>query len=503
MATPSGTRGIDVSHWQGNINWSKVSSNVKFAYIKATESTTYTDPQFNDNYIGAYKQGIIRGAYHFALPNKSSGAAQANYFVKNGGGWSSDGKTLPPLLDMEYNPYGNTCYGLSDSQMVSWVKSFVNRMKKLTGRPPAIYTTTDWWKTCTGNSSKFSSSPLFIARYNSTVGTLPNGWNFQTFWQYSDSDNPPNYPGDQDVFNGSAKQLQQLAKGSKSKPKPKLGMKKRVRIGRSGWNQYTKLFGPGDFNSDKKADLLAVKQSDTSLRFYAGTGNAAQGGGHKKRVRLSKKGWTKFSHFVPVGDFNGDGKNDFLVVKKHGGSLWLYAGTGRAGAKANGYKPRVQLSKKGWNKFSEFVPVGDYNGDGKNDFLVVKRDDGSLWFYAGTGRAGKRAKGYKPRVRLSKTGWNKFSQIEGVGDFNSDGKNDFVVVMKSTGALWFYAGTGKAGPKAKGYKKRVRLGKSGWDQYSKLLGVGNYGGNRHPDLIARKKDGSLWFYAGIGNSGQR
>ncbi len=49
---------------------------------------------------------MIRGAYHFATPDTTSGAAQANYFVDHGGGWSRDGKTLPGALDIEWNPYG-------------------------------------------------------------------------------------------------------------------------------------------------------------------------------------------------------------------------------------------------------------------------------------------------------------------------------------------------------------------------------------------------------------
>jgi GH25 family lysozyme M1 (1,4-beta-N-acetylmuramidase) len=84
-----------------------------------------------------------------------------------------------------------------------------------------IYTTTDWWKTCTGNNAGFASTnPLWIARYASAIGTLPAGWryfilfliithrdsnqtcaSFTTFWQYADSG--PN-PGDQDIFNGDA-----------------------------------------------------------------------------------------------------------------------------------------------------------------------------------------------------------------------------------------------------------------------------------------------------------
>lgn len=65
-----------------------------------------------------------------------------------------------------------------------------------------IYTTTDWWTTCTGNTNIFASTnPLFIARYSSSIGTLPSGWSFTTFWQFADSGT---FPGDQDVFNGSA-----------------------------------------------------------------------------------------------------------------------------------------------------------------------------------------------------------------------------------------------------------------------------------------------------------
>ena len=215
---PSGTtatsyvRGMDVSRWQGNVDWAKARADgARFAYVKATESTSYTNPYFAQQYNGSYDVGMIRGAYHFALPDRSSGTAQADWFVSHGGGWSADGKTLPPLLDIEYNPYGSTCFGLSPSSMVSWIKAFSSRVKSRTGRYPAIYTTTDWWKTCTGNSAAFAStSPLFIARYSSSVGTLPAGWRTWTFWQYSDSGI---FPGDQDYFNGSMERLRVLARG--------------------------------------------------------------------------------------------------------------------------------------------------------------------------------------------------------------------------------------------------------------------------------------------------
>ncbi|MER6365584.1 lysozyme [Kitasatospora sp. NPDC001527] len=206
------TPGLDVSSYQGNVAWSTVRANgARFAYVKATEGTTYTNPYFAQQYNGSYNAGLIRGAYHFALPDRSSGTAQANWFVDHGGGWSKDGRTLPPALDIEYNPYGATCYGLSQSAMVSWIRSFSNTVHTRTGRYPTIYTTTNWWQTCTGNNASFgATNPLWIARYASTVGTLPAGWSFQTIWQHADSGT---FPGDQNLFNGAFDRVQALANG--------------------------------------------------------------------------------------------------------------------------------------------------------------------------------------------------------------------------------------------------------------------------------------------------
>ncbi|GAA1136939.1 lysozyme [Streptomyces javensis] len=204
--------GVDVSSHQGNVSWSTLwSSGVRFAYVKATEGTSYTNPYFAQQYNGSYNVGMIRGAYHFALPDNSTGAAQANYFVDHGGGWSKDGKTLPGALDMEYNPYGATCYGLSASAMVNWIKSFSSTYKSRTGRDPVIYTSTSWWKTCTGNSAAFGGvNPLWIPRYGSSVGELPAGWGFHTIWQYT-STGPT--VGDHNKFNGAMDRLQALANG--------------------------------------------------------------------------------------------------------------------------------------------------------------------------------------------------------------------------------------------------------------------------------------------------
>jgi GH25 family lysozyme M1 (1,4-beta-N-acetylmuramidase) len=204
--------GIDISAYQGNLNWGYVAPHIDFVYAKATEGTYYTNPYFYNQYVGPYEHGVIRGAYHFAIPNNSSGQTQAKYFAGHGGGWSADGLTLPGALDIEYNPYGSECYGLNHSQMVSWLWNFVNEYAYKEHVYPVIYSTTDWWTTCTGNYGGFAKyDPLWIANYGARGGgPLPSGWGFYTFWQYADAGS---MPGDQDVFNGSYSRLQALAKG--------------------------------------------------------------------------------------------------------------------------------------------------------------------------------------------------------------------------------------------------------------------------------------------------
>lgn len=221
VASPSGVPGIDVSNWQGNIDWSAVADDgIKFAYIKATGGTSYTDTEFDDNYRGAYRAGIIRGAYHFARPDDSGPIKQARFFVRNGGGWSADGKTLPPMLDMEYNPSGPDCYGLSKGKMVDWIRGFSNEVERLTGRYPVIYTTTNWWKMCTGNSGAFNkTNPLMIANWGPDPKPLPD-WPYHTIWQYTSSGTVSGIAGDVDLdsFNGSYAQLKALARCTHENP---------------------------------------------------------------------------------------------------------------------------------------------------------------------------------------------------------------------------------------------------------------------------------------------
>ncbi|KAH9917684.1 uncharacterized protein BXZ73DRAFT_80803 [Epithele typhae] len=227
-------KGIDISHWQGTVDFDALRANgVSFVYIKATEGTTSIDPKFNSHYTGATRAGLVRGAYHFARPDKSSGAMQARHFLAHGGGWTSDGMTFLvrstsnsqrpcSCWTFEDAPKGDRNYGLNASAMVSWIKDFSDTYQSAVGVypgehrelcagigrltfDPVIYTTTDWWKTCTGNNASFASTnPLWIARYSSSIGMVPAGWSDVTIWQYADSGENV---GCQDEYNGSERGL--------------------------------------------------------------------------------------------------------------------------------------------------------------------------------------------------------------------------------------------------------------------------------------------------------
>jgi GH25 family lysozyme M1 (1,4-beta-N-acetylmuramidase) len=217
LGSPAGTRaaqteGVDVSSHQGDVAWPTLwNSGVKWAYVKATEGTSYLNPKYGQQYNGSYDVGMVRGAYHFGTPDTSSGTAQADYFVDHGGSWTADGRTLPGVLDIEWNPYGDSCYGRTPAQLVAWIRDFTERYEARTGRAAVIYTSTSWWKQCTGNADGFgATNPLWIARYASTPGTLPAGWSRYTMWQYT-STGPT--VGDHDRFNGTPDQLAEFAGG--------------------------------------------------------------------------------------------------------------------------------------------------------------------------------------------------------------------------------------------------------------------------------------------------
>jgi GH25 family lysozyme M1 (1,4-beta-N-acetylmuramidase) len=214
-ATPPGytVTGIDVSSWQGTVDWTTVGKSAQFAYVKATEGTTYLSATFNTQYAGARSVGLYVGAYAFARPDAPA-VPQADYFLSNAS-FVNDGHDLPPMLDIEW-PYmmngkyvaPSPCWGLTPTAMVAWIRAYVDEIRRRTGQLTMIYTAYNWWNTCTANSAAFSDTYLFLASFTASAPTvIPASWTKWTMWQYSSSGA---LPGDQDVFNGTMADLSRL-----------------------------------------------------------------------------------------------------------------------------------------------------------------------------------------------------------------------------------------------------------------------------------------------------
>ncbi|MGE3872955.1 MAG: GH25 family lysozyme [Parvibaculaceae bacterium] len=131
-------QGIDVSYWQGDIDWKKVGdAGIHFAYIKATEGGDRLDPKFLDNWRAAKKAGIARGAYHFMYWCRSA-KEQASWFASHVPG---DDDALPPVLDVEWNPHSKTCpQRIARDAAIAKIKVMLKAMEAHSGKQPIIYT---------------------------------------------------------------------------------------------------------------------------------------------------------------------------------------------------------------------------------------------------------------------------------------------------------------------------------------------------------------------------
>jgi GH25 family lysozyme M1 (1,4-beta-N-acetylmuramidase) len=186
-------QGVDVASFQhpdkAAIDWTQVAgAGIQFAAVKATEGDYYQNPYALTDLAGAQAAGLSTIAYAFAIPNGNGSSAnpatQADYLLRYLG---ATYRVVPILLDIEYNPYGAECYGLSPSAMVNWITGFDAEVQAKTGRLPIIYTTANWWSTCTGDSTAFGQTPVWPAYYSATATSplIPAGWAHWSFWQYT------------------------------------------------------------------------------------------------------------------------------------------------------------------------------------------------------------------------------------------------------------------------------------------------------------------------------
>lgn len=204
--------GIDVSNHNGEIDWKSVAASGKqFAFVLASDGQSFTSKTFDEQYNGAKDAGMMAGAYHFGRPSGSA-EQQANQLLEVNK-YTDDGKSLPPVLDLEVDPKGGDCYGLTTGQMHGWTQQFLDRIKEGTGKDAIIYASPSFWSQCMGGSDEFKENPLWLASYGVDQPKVPGGWNEYDFWQYTEEGSVPGIEGDVDLnkFNGSSKELKDLA----------------------------------------------------------------------------------------------------------------------------------------------------------------------------------------------------------------------------------------------------------------------------------------------------
>ncbi|MFP5288949.1 MAG: glycoside hydrolase family 25 protein [Thermoanaerobaculia bacterium] len=198
-------QGIDVSHFQGVVDWQKVAqAGMSFAFAKATEGITYTDPQFAANWAGIRAAGLLRGAYHFFEANDDA-TAQAQHFLAMVQLAAGD---LPPVLDVE------TTAGVSTEQIWSGVSTWLQVVEQATGRRPILYTAPGFWNAHQPDLA-LTRYPLWLADY-AAQPVLPDGWTSWLFWQHSQTGSVAGVTGavDLDLFNGTLEQLHELSQGT-------------------------------------------------------------------------------------------------------------------------------------------------------------------------------------------------------------------------------------------------------------------------------------------------
>lgn len=170
--------GIDVSHYQGRIDWHRVSKDhrVKFAYLKATESTSLTDDTYAYNLHEAKRHGIPVGAYHFFSPSTPAQQQLANFLSKV----EVRKQDLVPIIDVELIPRR----GGSVGQFLMRLRQFVDGVERAFGCKPMIYTGQNFYNKHL--KGMFKSYPLMIAKYSEGAPVLSDGARY-VIWQFTAS----------------------------------------------------------------------------------------------------------------------------------------------------------------------------------------------------------------------------------------------------------------------------------------------------------------------------
>lgn len=200
-------RGIDVSSYQGDIDWNLLSKeNINFTFIKATEGSSYQDDKYNFNFSMSSKTNLIVGAYHF-FSYDSSGTTQAENYINT---VNLTENNLPPVIDIEF--YGDKGKNSPDKIVtINILNDLILTLEEHYGVKPILYATNKSYNLYL--KEEYTDYPIWI-RNVFTYPKLPENKEW-TFWQYTSREKLKGYEGkekyiDMNVFNGTKKELNNM-----------------------------------------------------------------------------------------------------------------------------------------------------------------------------------------------------------------------------------------------------------------------------------------------------
>ncbi len=212
----SDVRGVDISNNNGSIDWDVLAKHAGFVYIKASEGSGWTDPDYDSYVSEAEARNIPHGAYEFFRP-QTSVSAQVRTFV-NKVGPIREGD-LPPMIDLEFANDSDAARAewldLSMEERANRVLDYLQQIECETGVIPIVYTSPSFARDIVGtqNFPKFAHYHIIVAHWGARSPTVPAPWSDWDIWQYEVANNVGYVQSthlDLDVVNGGGAGLARL-----------------------------------------------------------------------------------------------------------------------------------------------------------------------------------------------------------------------------------------------------------------------------------------------------
>ncbi len=289
-ASPT-VEGIDVSEFQGSINWSQVKGSGRaWAYARIGDGT-YMDSTFDANWPAMKAAGVLRGAYQYFEPGEDP-TTQANIVVSKIGVLGAG--DLPAMIDVEATG------GQTATTIAAHIATWLSVVEKGTGKKPIIYTGKYFWQDHVADTTQFNGYSLWLAAYVSGCPDTPDAWSDWKIWQYTSTGSIPGISGnvDHDVFAGTLADVQALAGAgaayaakyvSQSWPLASSAMTMTAgqtvaasitlkNVGTKAWDSSTKL---ATSNPRDRASAFQASDWLSANRLDAVTGTVAPGASYK------------------------------------------------------------------------------------------------------------------------------------------------------------------------------------------------------------------------------